>query len=259
MRQSSRKKPAALPLILRWHEPANPFPVRVIRSTTASRPSPLFVGRPWAETEGRDQPFDFTAAVQRLLTDMIMRCPDFQHIQVPRILVSLTQARGGRWHGLQARVTPLRFPRGELTRQRRGVTYHIQRYFLDAQEFLYVLTFCLPRFQNQSFDQKFITLFHELYHIHPEFNGDLRRHKGRYQFHTRRQRDYNLGMVQYAREYLAGNPDPMLSDFLRMDFAQLQARHGSVTGIVVPRPKIIPLIGSHASAANVTTSENPEA
>jgi hypothetical protein len=48
-------------------------------------------------------------------------------------------------------------------------------------------------------------------------------------------------MSHLARAYLASNPDPALLAFLRLDFAQLLARHGSVVGVVVPRPKVIPL------------------
>ena len=250
MRSTARKKRTLLPIVLRW-DANNPLPTQVIRAT-AKRSTPIFTGQPWADSGCANQPFDFSAAIRELLADIQVRCPDFQHIQVPRILLSVTQARGGHPHGLQARITPMRFPRGALTRIRHNVTYHIQRYFLDECEFLYVMTFCLPRFLDQSFEQKFITLFHELYHIHPAFNGDLRRHEGRYAFHSHSQRAYNQHMTHYAREYLACKPDPRLSDFLRMDFTQLQSRHGAVTGIVVPRPKIIPLVGSYASAANIT-------
>jgi hypothetical protein len=136
-----------------------------------------------------------------------------------------------------------------LTRQRRGVPYHIQRYFLGEHEYLYLMTFCLPRYLDQEFDQKLVTLFHELYHISPAFDGDLRRHAGRCQYHTARQRDYDRGMARHARDYLAMRPDPQLLGFLRMNFAQLQDRHGSVTGIVVPRPKIVPLVGPYAAAS----------
>src|SRR5206468_1851711 len=82
--------------------------------------------------------------------------------------------------GLQARVTPLRFAHGALVRRRRGVSFQVQRYFVDGAEMLYLVTFCLPRFLDQTFDDKFITLFHELFHISPAFDGDLRRHGGRY-------------------------------------------------------------------------------
>ena len=48
-------------------------------------------------------------------------------------------------------------------------------------------------------------------------------------------------MSALAREYLAGKPDPELHAFMRLNFDQLIARHGSVVGVGVPRPKLIPL------------------
>ncbi len=243
-----------LSIITRWRDPDEPLPMRVIRAAKpAKRQTLAFTGQPWTggSSPGKG-PFDFCAAVRALVLDIATRCPDFKHLQVPRILITVTQARVGSTHGLQARVTPLRFPNGEMTKQRRGVAYHIQRYFLNEVEFLYVMSFCLPRYMDQTFDQKCVTLFHELYHIHPDFDGDLRRHEGRYQFHTHRQQDYDRGMADHARDYLLTRPDPNLSGFLRLTFAQLQERHGSVTGIVVPRPKIIPLVGHYASVASIT-------
>jgi hypothetical protein len=176
-----------------------------------------------------------------LCADLVRRCEELRHVDVSRLLFAVTQARSGRTHGLQARVTPLRFRDGRLLRSRRGVTYQVQRYFVDAREVLYLVTFCLPRFLDQDFDDKFITLFHELYHISPDFNGDLRRHNGRYAIHSHSQRLYDKHMAGLAREYLASGADPRLHEFLRLDFAQLQHRHGKVVGVVVPRPKLVPV------------------
>ena len=66
-----------------------------------------------------------------------------------------------------------------------------RRIFVDGVEMLYLMTFCLPRFQNQPFEDKLVTLFHELYHIGPAFDGDLRRHAGRYAVHSGSQRRYD--------------------------------------------------------------------
>ena len=189
----------------------------------------------------RIDPFNSVRHTRRLAEDIVQRTPDFRHIQVPRILLSALQARNGHPHGLQARVTPLRFSHGQLQRQRRGTTFQVQRYFLGDHEYLYVMTFSLPRFLDQQFDEKFITLFHELYHIGPEFNGDLRRHQGRCQLHTHSQRQYDRHMAGLRANTLAGNPDPNLHGFLRLSFNQLQERHGSVAAVVVPRPKMIPI------------------
>jgi hypothetical protein len=128
-----------------------------------------------------------------------------------------------------------------LVRKRRGTLYQVQRYYLDDREMLYVVSFCLPRFLNQDFDDKFVTLFHELYHISPAFDGDLRRHAGRYDIHSHSKQEYDKHMAHLAREYLAGGADPDLHAFLRLNFRQLAHRHGTVLGAVVPRPKLVPL------------------
>jgi hypothetical protein len=196
---------------------------------------------PWLDTGPAGQPFDFCGHVRRLCADIVARCDGLNHVDVSRLLFAATQARSGRPHGLQARLTPLRFRDGRLTRQRHGVSYQVQRYFVGGREMLYLMTFCLPRFLDQDFDDKFVTLFHELYHISPAFDGDLRRHDGRCAVHTRSKRAYDEEMAHLARAYLADGADPRLHAFLRLDFAQLQRRHGSVVGVVVPKPKVIPI------------------
>jgi hypothetical protein len=233
-------------LIYRWGGVEAPLPVRVIRPR--GRPAPLLPGLeapPWLPTGEPGQPFDFCGHVRRLCADIAGRCAELGHIDVDRLLIGVTQARNGRVHGLQARVTPLRFPRGQLIRQRRGATFQLQRYFLGTTEFLYLVTFCLPRFLDQDFDQKFITVFHELYHISPAFDGDLRRHEGRYAIHSHSQRGYDARMAELAREYLTDHPEPGLHGFMRLTFQQLLHRHGSVLGIMVPHPKMV-LINSAA-------------
>lgn len=228
------------PLVLRWEEPGQ-LPRRSVRSTSKSRPRIVLDAPPWLSSGPADKPFDFCKHIRRLCADVTTRCPELAHIDVSRLLFAVTQARSGRTHGLQARVTPLRFAEGRLTRKRRGVCYQVQRFVVGQREMLYLMTFCLPRFLDQEFDDKFVTLFHELYHISPAFDGDLRRHSGRYEIHSHSQRNYDEYMAHLARGYLAGKPDPILHSFLRLNFAQLQQRHGDVLGVMLPRPKLVPV------------------
>jgi len=228
------------PLMLCWSEPHSPLPVRAIRAPSR-RPAPMMDAPPWLATGPLERPFDFCAQVQRLCADIVARCPALGHIDVSRLLFAVTQARTPRSFGLQARVTPLRFRSGSLTRRRRGTVFQVQRFLGGAREMLYLMTFCLPRFLDLTFDEKFVTIFHELYHIGPDFDGDLRRHGGRYAIHSHSQRLYDQQMAAMARDYLSGGPDPDLHAFLRLDFVQLQDRHGGVIGVVVPRPRLIPL------------------
>jgi predicted metallopeptidase len=227
-----------LPLVLQWNE----LPRRSIRCPPRRHARfPILEPPPWLDTGPPGEPFDFGDHVRRLCADIVERCDELRHIDVSRLLLGVTQARNGHAHGLQARVTPLRFRHGSLTRQRRGVLYQVQRYFVAGCEMLYLVTFCLPRFLDQDFDEKLITLFHELYHINPAFDGDLRRHDGRYNIHSHSQKDYDEHMAHLARAYLNSGADPALHAFLRLDYAHLLQRHGSVIGVVVPRPKLIPV------------------
>lgn len=232
-----------VPLIRRWAEGDMPLPVRAIRAPAAApAPPPGLEAPSWLDTGPRDQPFDFCGHVRRLCADIAARCEVLRHIDAGRLLFAVTQARSHRRHGLQARVTPLRCREGRLLRQRHGSWYQVQRYFVGGHEMLYLVTFCLPRFLDQDRDEKFVTLFHELYHISPAFDGDLRRHGRRGAWHAHSKRDYDRHMAHLAREYLASGPDPGLHDFLRLTFAQLEHRHGSVVGTTVPWPKLVPIV-----------------
>jgi hypothetical protein len=231
-----------LPFVCSWDSTANPLPMRTFRSTAGSRKRRLGLeAPPWLGTGRLDQPFDFCGFMRRLCADVVNRCEILRHIDVARLLFGGTQARTQRAHGLQARVTPLRFEHGQLIRRRHGCSYQVQRYFVCDQEMLYVVAFCLPRFLDQDFDDKLVTVFHELYHISPAFDGDLRRHDGRYAIHSHSKRGYDAHMADLARSYLAGGANPELHAFLRLNFSQLQHRHGKVVGTVVPRPKLIPV------------------
>jgi hypothetical protein len=231
------------PFLLSWDAVDRPLPVHAVRSPVRQRGRAVGLeAPPWLATGPVDQPFDFCGHMRRLCADIAARCDELHHIDVSRMLFAMTQARSGRLAGLQARVTPLRFREGGLRRQRHGVPYQVQRYIVDGLDMLYLVTFCLPRFLDQEFDDKFITLFHELYHIHPDFDGDLRRHAGRYDVHSRSKRAYDRHMAHLARSYLADGGDPALHAFLRLNFAQLQHRHGRVVAVVVPRPKLLPIL-----------------
>lgn len=187
--------------------------------------------------------FDFTAHIRAVCEDMIRRLPELAHIDPQRVVFSFRQTRNATLYGVQATLTPLRFEGGQLHTIRRGRRYGVQR-LIDAQgqEMLYLLCVYLPRFMNHSLREKLITLFHELWHISPEFNGDLRRHEGRCYAHSHSQREYDAAMGVLVDRWLASGVDPQLYAFLQGDFRELRHRHGAIYGVRVPQPKLIPLL-----------------
>jgi len=186
-------------------------------------------------------PFDFSRAMYRLCDDIVNRLDDLAHIQMPQVAVTFAQARSRVSHGLQAKLTPMRFENGELVTRRHGRVWTVQRLFQGDREVLYILTFYLPRFLEHSFREKMITILHELYHISPEFNGDIRRLEGRYHVHSHSQKEYDRHMERLAEHYLSLRPPAELYAFLKQDFRTLHSRHGGVVGMRVPIPKLVPL------------------
>ena len=87
-----------------------------------------------------------------------------------------------------------------------------------------------------------LAVCHELYHISPEFDGDLRRLPGRTWQHGASRDAYNDLMRAYARQYLAADPPADLLAPLRLSFAQLCAAYGGVTGRQLRRfgPRPVP-------------------
>jgi len=186
-------------------------------------------------------PFHVTAALRRLCADIAARCDTFAHLDLSAAMFTFTPSRSAERHGLLARVTPLRFRDGQLYRRRRGRLYQVQRYFADGREQMYFVTLCLPRFLDQPFEQKLTTIFHELYHIGPKFDGDIRRHEGRYAVHTHSKKEYDERMGELARRYLADHPEPRVFGFLHATFAELWDHFGGVYGVTLPQPKMVPV------------------
>jgi predicted metallopeptidase len=185
--------------------------------------------------------FDFTRAMRVLCEDVAVRLPQFAHLRIDEIAVTFAQTRRRVPHGLQAKLTPLRFEDGSLVTRRSGRTWTVERLYEGDREMLYILTFYLPRFLDHSFREKLITVFHELYHISPAFNGDIRRMDGRYHVHTHSQQEYDREMDRLVEQYLRRSPPPELFDFLKLNFRGLCGRYGAVIGKRLPTPKLIEL------------------
>jgi hypothetical protein len=86
-----------------------------------------------------------------------------------------------------------------------------------------------------------VTVLHELYHISPQFDGDIRRMDGRYHVHSHSQREYDQQMESLAARYLEIQPPEELYAFLRSDFRGLDGQYRGIVGLRAPIPKLIPL------------------
>jgi hypothetical protein len=186
--------------------------------------------------------FDFTSHMRRLAGDLVERLPELGHIDLSRMAISFCQARKNVRHGMYASLTPMRFGEGKLDTVRRGRRWGIQRLYNDAGvEMLYILNFYLPRFLDLGLREKLTTVVHELWHVSPRFNGDLRRYRGRCYAHGSSRRAFDKVADRLVRRWLAMEPPGELYEFLRYDFRELSLQHGRVYGVKVPAPKLYPM------------------
>lgn len=192
-------------------------------------------------TPRRSKGFDFTAAMRQVCVDISQRLPEMAHVEMERVAIGVCQTRNGAMHGVFATLTPLRFAGGAVEKKFRGRTMRIQP-LVDhsGREYLYLLNFYLPRFMNLPLEEKLSTIVHELWHIGPQFDGDLRRHEGRCYAHGSSQRKYDQLMDLMTRKWLASDPPAHLYEFLECRFQELSAEHGGIRGQRWPAPRMIP-------------------
>lgn len=185
--------------------------------------------------------FDFTRHMRALCGDLCTRLPELAHIDMGRVAIRFCQTRNRTRFGVHASLTPLRFEGGSLAGRRRGRTWTVQRLFdAGGREMLYLLSFYLPRFLERPFREKLETVVHELWHIGPAFDGDLRRHPGRCYAHSHSQKQYDAHVELLAGRWLSLEPPPAVFEFLQCGFDELAQRHGHVYGQRIPTPKLIP-------------------
>lgn len=186
--------------------------------------------------------FDFTARMRLLCHDMSQRVPELRHIDFHRVAVSFCQTRKSVSHGMYASLTPMRFAGGAMTTVRAGKDYGIQRLEDDhGREMLYILSFYLPRFLDLDFREKLTTIVHELWHISPRFNGDVRRFQGRCYAHSGSQKNFDAVAERLADDWLSLKPPTELYEFLHHGYRKLNEMHGAVFGTKIPTPKLYPL------------------
>jgi len=178
--------------------------------------------------------------MKTLIEDIVSRCDVFQHIDMSLVLVGCVRARNSANAGLYARTVPLRFENGSLTTTKRGCVYRVPRVIHEGNEVLYIISFCLPRFQNLSFEDKITTVFHELYHVSPQFDGDIRRFEGKHYVHGS-QKKYDELVKTFAQEYMDGQSRRGLIEFLKLSWEELSRDHDAIRWTIyrAPRPELI--------------------
>lgn len=208
--------------------------------------------------------FDYTNAIYALCKSVCSVVREFRTIDCDRVGFSFRVARNRQsGYGCWACVLPLRFENGSIVTYRDRRCYTLdergsrviatqRRYFKtrrvvgpNGQELLYIFSIMSPRFLNLSIREKIDTIMHELYHISPAFNGDVRRFPGRNWQHGNK-KEYDAKAAAFSELWLASEPDPRLYDFLNYNALELRQKYGRVVGNRYSVGALIPITEQEA-------------
>lgn len=183
---------------------------------------------------------NFTEEMLMLVRELVQVIDDFKHIEPNKIGISATKSKSGTSSGVLAYIIPLRYGEGSPINitQQGGRWYHwaMLPYYYKSSELLYIIYFLLPRFLNLSFEKKIETVVHELLHIHPRFNGDLRRFKGRNHFHYSHS-FYEKKTKELVNTFFSSLHNPSVYLFLKSNMKTLLRKYSKITASHFPEPK----------------------
>jgi hypothetical protein len=201
---------------------------------------------------------NYTERITLLVDDIVRRVPDLAYIDPSRVLIF---ARFGRTRadGAFATCHCLNLPpsdpgyyfwqdraSGLVTRRSEWFVTKSPTVQLGAARVEYMISFCLPRFCDQSFARskkhalypdaepwlaKLDTIVHELYHVDPEGCGIRRILRGDGSVSPyAHSPSFFRDVSRMVHGYLESGPDPETYEFLRYDFETLVGRYGGVVG-----------------------------
>lgn len=185
---------------------------------------------------------NLTAELERLIAHITASHETFSHIDPSRVLVCVNTTRNASCHGVYAKIHPLRFPGGHRAHKgksgRSRALFTMPEISHNGVDMLYIIYFMIPRFIDRPLRDKLITVFHELYHISPDFDGDIRRFPGKNYAHGGSTKRYNLLMEKFVEEYMDHAESGIHTAFMDCDMSALRSRHRAIVGRKMPMPRI---------------------
>lgn len=178
----------------------------------------------------KQEPYNLTRDIEKLTRIIARNVEEFTHLDPDRMVFGISAARSRSQYGVFARTYPLRFEGGAKTTRHRGHLYEWPEWRVRGHSILYYIDFMIPRYLDLPPEQKVRTLVHELFHISPFFNGDLRvLGKGRHKYHGRSRKWYEQIITPMVNATLRLDEIKHFP-FVHLDFSALSARHGAITG-----------------------------
>jgi predicted metallopeptidase len=189
----------------------------------------------------RREKINLTDVLTLIIREIVSRVETFHHIDTDRMLICAASNKSTHRGATFGKLVPLRFKDGAAAVRYRGKGFCMPRVLNNGVEQLYIIYFYYPKFFNLPPHEKLRVIFHELYHVSPEFNGDIRRMSRGKASHGGSRKNFDRLFEEERRdffEYVAATP---FMNFLDMDALLLEQTFGRVRARRMKVPKPMPL------------------
>ena len=171
---------------------------------------------------------NLTDILSLIIRDMINSTDEFKKFDLNRMLVCCASNRKDCRGATYGKLVPLRFKDGAEIIKHNGKFYTIPKVKVNNSEILYIVYFYIPKFFSLSAKDKINVMFHELYHINPEFNGDIRR-MGKFKAaHGHSRKSFEEKYIEYADNFFDKIQNTPYYNFLKMDSHQIMSNFKTV-------------------------------
>lgn len=171
---------------------------------------------------------NLTDILTLIIHDMVQTTEEFKKFDLNRILVCCASNRKDCRGATYGKLLPLRFKDGAEIVKHNGRFYTIPKVKINDSEILYIIYFYIPKFFSLSAKDKINVMFHELYHISPEFNGDIRRMGNFKAAHGHSRKSFEEKYIEYADIFFEKIKDTPYCSFLKMDTHELHKEFKTV-------------------------------
>lgn len=176
-----------------------------------------------------------------IIDEITVFSPGFAHIDINRVLVSIGFNRKAKRAYICGKLVPLRFENGETEFHRAGRIYRMPELKENGVSQLYVIYFYAPAFFNLSAFEKLKVIFHELYHINAEFNGDIRRMGKKKIAHGHSYKRFNSLFIDDVNKFYDYIQDTPAFDFLSFSMKDFTKKFKTITYRKIKLPKALPV------------------
>jgi hypothetical protein len=182
---------------------------------------------------------NLTDIIADIIKQISIHSGSYSYIDINRLIVCVGSNKRNSRGAVFGKLVPFKFKDGNNILSYRGKYYTMPEVINNGTAVLYAIYFYLPKFFDLPVAEKLNVIFHELYHISPEFNGDIRRMGKVKKAHGFSRKHFDKKFekdVKIFHEYISTTE---YIDFLKMDSKTLQENYRVFARrMKIPKPVI---------------------